>query len=186
MVMPLRSVVDIVYPSGAAGEINPLGMVYASLNEAQKDQFINHQKFVFLSQTNREEIQRCASLKVPVILQLYDLKSSFDVFKMSAVKIIFVALRGNTPIIDFGWMGKAFEEKKSVVFSLPELQRAFSQRDALTLQEYRKIAQLLVKSKIPLGLASFSQHENERLSEEDIVAWAGYLGVSSLSVQWFL
>lgn len=184
--MRLQSVSDLVFSSGAVGEITPLGILYSSSSEAQKDNFIQHQKFVFLSQTNREEIQRCASQKIPVILQLYDLKNSFDVFKLSSVKIIFVALRGNTPIIDFGWMGKAFEEKKTVVFSLPELQRAFSQRDALTLQEYRKVALLLFKSKIPLGLASFAQHENERLSEEDAAAWAGYLGIPSLRVQWFL
>lgn len=184
--MRLQSVSDVVYPSGVTGEVKPLGVVYSSLNDAQKDQFIQHQKFVFLTQTNRDEIQRCASLKVPVILQLHNLQSSFDVFKMPSVKIIFVALSGNTPIIDFGWMGKAFEERKSVVFSLRELQRAFSQKDFTTLQEYRKMAQLLQKSKIPLGLASFAQDENARLSEEDLQAWAGYLGVEKLSVQWYL
>ncbi len=184
--MRLQSVVDVVYPSGAAGEANPLGILYTSAAEAQKDNFVQHQKMVFLTQTNREEIQRCASQKIPVILQLHNLQSSFDVFKMGAVKIIFVAPRGNAPIIDFGWMGKAFEERKSVVFSLKELQRAFMSKDSSSLQEYRKLAQLLQKSKIPLGVASFASHENERLSNEDNAAWAGYLGVPALSVQWFL
>lgn len=184
--MRLQSVSDLVFPSGVVGETKPLGVLYSSLAEAQKDVFIQHQKFVFLTQTNREEIQRCASLKVPVILQLHNLQTSFDVFKMPGVKIIFVAPRGNTPIIDFGWMGKAFEERKAVVFSLVELQRAFSQKDFSTLQEYRKIAQLLQKSKIPLGLGSFAQDEKARLSEEDLRAWAGYLGVSSLVVSWYL
>lgn len=184
--MRLQSVADIVYPSGASGETNPLGIIYSSANDAQKDQFITHQKMVFLSQTNREEIQRCASQKIPVILQLHDLHSSFDVFKMSAVKIVFVSLKGAQPIIDFGWMGKAYEVRKSVIFSLVDLQRAFAQRDASSLQEYRKLAQLLHKSKIPLGIASFAQDEKERLSVEDAQAWAGYLGVSRVGVQWYL
>ncbi len=184
--MRLQSVSDLVFPSGAAGETNSLGILYASSSEAQKDNFINHQKMVFLAQTNREEIQRCASNKIPVILQLHNLQSSFDVFKMPGVKIVFVALRGSQPIIDFGWMGKAFEERKSVLFSLPELQCAFVQKDSSALQEYRKLSQLLQKSKIPLGVASFAADENERLSAEDKTAWAGYLGVSALSVQWYL
>lgn len=184
--MRLQSVSDLVYPAGVAGEANPLGIIYSTAAEAQKDSFVQHQKFVFLVQTNREEIQRCASQKIPVILQLHNLQSSFDVFKMSNVKMIFVAPRGNTPIIDFGWMGKAFEERKSVVFSLAELQRAFSNKDASSLQEYRKLAMLLHKSSIPLGVASFATNENERLSNEDKDAWAGYLGVPSLSVQWYL
>lgn len=184
--MRLQSVSDLVFPSGVVGETKPLGILYTSAAEAQKDQFIQHQKFVFLTQTNRDEIQRCASLRIPVILQLHNLQSSFDVFKMGSVKIVFIALRGNTPIIDFGWMGKAFEERKSAVFSLQELQRAFSQKDFTTLQEYRKIAQLLQKSRIPFGLASFAQDEKARLSEEDSLAWAGYLGVEKLRVQWYL
>lgn len=184
--MRLQSVSDLVFPSGVVGETNPLGILYSSLGEAQRDSFIQHQKFVFLTQTNREEIQRCASNNIPVILQLHNLQSSFDVFKMPGVKMIYVALKGNTPIIDFGWMGKAFEERKTVVFSLPDLQRAFSQKDFSTLQEYRKIAQLLQKSKIPLGLGSFAQDEKARLSEEDKGAWAGYLGVEKVSVQWYL
>lgn len=184
--MRLQSVSDLVFPSGAAGETNSLGILYSSSTEAQKDNFINHQKMVFLTQTNREEIQRCASNKIPVILQLHNLQSSFDVFKMPSVKIVFVALRGSQPIIDFGWMGKAYEERKSVVFSLPELQRAFQSKDSSSLQEYRKLAQLLQKSKIPLSIASFAASEKERLSGEDKAAWAGYLGVDSLSVQWYL
>lgn len=184
--MRLQSVADLVFPAGAAGETNALGILYPSAAEAQKDNFIQHQKMVFLTQINREEIQRCASLKIPVILQLHNLQSSFDVFKLPVVKIIFVAPRGNVPIIDFGWMGKAYEERKSVVFSLQELQRAFMSKDSSSLQEYRKLAQLLQKSKIPLGVASFATNENERLSNEDKAAWAGYLGVSSASVQWYL
>lgn len=184
--MPLQTVQDVVFPSGVVGETNPLGVIYSNAGELQKDQFVQHQKMVFLTQTDRIEIQRCASNKIPVILQLHNLQSSFDVFKMPAVKIVFVSLRGNIPIIDFGWMGKAYEEKKSVVFSLPDLQRAFTQKDSPALQEYRKIAQLLQKSKIPLGIASFAHVESERLSEEDKAAWAGYLSVSALSVQWYL
>ena len=184
--MPTLSVSDIVFPSGMVGEVNPLGILYASSAEAQKDQFVQHQKFVFLTQTDYSEIQRCASQKIPVILQLHDLQHSFDVFKLSAVKIIFVAVKGTQPIIDFGWMSKAYEEKKSVVFSLSELQRAFSQKDSSALQEYRKLAQLLKKSHIPLGLASFARVESERLSAEDVQAWAGYLGVPSLRVEWYL
>jgi hypothetical protein len=184
--MPVHELSDIVYASAISHQTNALGVAYENVNDAQRGQFIHHQKFVLLSQMNREEIQRCASLGVPVILHVHSLQESFDTFKMSSVKLILFVARGNIPFIDYGWMSKAFEEKKSVVFSLVELQRAFASKDASTLQEYRKMAQLLHKSKIPLGLVSFAREEKDVLSEEEVDAWAGYLNVPLLSVQWYL
>ncbi len=184
--MPVQTLSDMVYASAISSQTNALGIVYDSSSSASRDQFIHHQKFVFLTQTNREEIQRCASFKVPVILHVHSLQEAFDTFKMSSVKIILLVARGNVPFIDFGWMGKAYEEKKSVVFSLHELQRAFASKDASTLQEYRKMAQLLYKSKVPLGLVSLAREEKDALSPEEVISWAAYLGVPSLSVQWYL
>lgn len=137
-------------------------------------------------QANREEIQRCASQKIPIILRVNSLQEAFDTFKMSSVKIILLVARGNVPFIDYGWMGKAYEEKKSVIFSLQELQRAFATKDASTLQEYLKMAQLVYKSNVPLGLVSFAREEKDMLSHEEVVSWAAYLGIPSLSVHWYL
>ena len=146
--MRLQTVHDLVYPHAVSGEINALGVIYSNTPASQKDQFVQHQKVVLLNQADRAEIQRCSSQKIPVILQTHSLQSSFDVFKMNGVKMVLVILKGAIPIIDYGWMSKAFEERKSVIFSLPELQKAFTQKDSGGLQEYRKLAQLLQKSKM--------------------------------------
>ncbi len=184
--MPLLSVHDLVFPSAVSGEANALGIVYASVEQSARDQFVQHAKLVFLSSIDQTEIQRCASKKIPVMVQPHSLPNAFSLLKLHGVKIVLVHVKGSTPILDFGWMQKAFEEKKSVVFSLPALQEAFVQKDTLALQEYRKLAQLLHKSHVPLGLVSLARHENERLSEEDVHAWAGYLGIPALRVEWFL
>ncbi len=177
---------DLVYPSAVSSQANPVGVLFSSLEESKNYSFIQHQKIVFLSSFDPAEIQRCASDKIPVLLHIHSLQSAFDVLKLNGVKMVLVTSEKNKPIIDFGWMQKAKEEGKSVVFSFAHFQNAFQKSDVYAIQEYRKLSKLLEKSRVPFGIASFAQSKNEGLNKREKSALAGYLGVKSFSLEWVI
>lgn len=177
---------DLVFPSALAGLTQPVGVLYPSVSLAQKDLFSVHKKIVFLKTADRAEIQRAASARIPVLLSVHSLQSAFDVFKLAGVSAILVQPDGNRPIIDVGWMGKAKEEEKSVVFSFLHFQQAVQHGHVNTLQEYRKLARLLEKSRIAAGLATFAESPEEQLSPREKESVAHYLGINSFALPWVL
>lgn len=180
-------VVDLVYSPATGDETRALGVVYDSVSHVEREQLSpTHTPVVFLSRLDSSEIQRASSKKIPVMVPVSTLQGAFDLLKMNGVKLVYVEARGNVPLIDFGWMQKAFEEKKSVVFSLRALRTCFEKKDVDSLQEYRKLARLLEKSHVPMGLVSLAREKWERSSDTDAEAWKGYLGVSSFDLGWFV
>ena len=169
---------DFVYPSAVAGHTEKLGVIYFSVVDAQEDTFIQHQKIVFLPNTDRVEIQRAASNKMGCMVSVSSLQNAFDLVKQSGVTYVHVNMNG-PPLIDFTWMSLAKENKIGVVFSLADVQSAFYGKNVNALQEFRKAARLLEKAHVPLHIASLAKESVEVLSKAESHALLKYLGVKN-------
>ncbi len=175
---------DLAFPSALAGKNKPRGVLFSTVEESRLHQYIQHPKVVFLEQLDHTEIQRAATNKLPVLLKVHSLPSAFDTLKLNGVKMLLVCPEHGKPLIDYGWMQKAREEEKSVVFSLTHIQSSLNKKDIPALQEYRKLSKLLEKSHIPFGVASFAKTQEDLLSAREMNALAGYLGVKKFDLEW--
>ncbi|MEK6902595.1 MAG: hypothetical protein AABX02_03340 [archaeon] len=173
-----KGIRDFVYSSAVAGHTEKLGVIYSSVADAQKDTFIQHQKIVFLPNTDRTEIQRAASNKIACMISISSLQNAFDLVKQSGVTYVHVNMNG-PPLIDFAWMSLAKENKIGVVFSLADIQLAFYGKNVNALQEFRKAARLLEKAHVSLYIASLAKESFEVLSKTESHALLKYLGTKN-------
>jgi hypothetical protein len=166
---------DFIHPSAVSGRESPSFLVHDSFAQSASTSSPVHTKIVFLPALDRAEVQRCVSQKMPCMVSLHSLSNAFELLKVNGVKFVHVNLNG-PPVIDYAWMSGAKTNELEVVYSLENLKEAFNQKNVNGLQEYRKVARLLSKSKIPLHIGSFARTSENVLSRVEQRAWWAYLG----------
>ncbi|MFH0970011.1 MAG: hypothetical protein V1776_00955 [Candidatus Diapherotrites archaeon] len=165
---------DFIFPSALVTRSRKI-VLYSSVHELQMDTLPFHTKMVFLPVLDRAELQRCASQKIPCMVTLHSLQNAVDALKLSGLSFVHVNMNG-PPIIDYAWMTGAKNNSLEVVFSLRDLREAFAQKNTNSLMEFRKIAFLLSKEKIPLHVGSFARKEEECISPVEQASLLHYLG----------
>ncbi len=166
---------DFIHPSAVSGRESPSFIIHESTAHYSQTSFPLHTKVVFLPSLDRTELQRCASQKIPCMVSIHSLSNAFELLKVSGLRFVHVNLNG-PPLVDYAWMSGAKTNNLEVVFSLENLQEAFHQKNVNSLQEYRKVARLLSKSRIPLHMGSFSRVAEGVLSRAEQRSWNTYLG----------
>lgn len=166
---------DFIHSSAVSGRESPSFIIHESTAHFATTSFPTHTKIVFLKSLDRTELQRCASQKIPCMISIHSLSNAFELLKVSGLRFVHVNLNG-PPLIDYAWMSGAKTNNLEVVFSLENLQETFHQKNVNGLQEYRKIARLLSKSKIPLHVGSFARTTEGVFSQAEQRAWNQYLG----------
>ncbi len=174
------SFADLVFVSALPIENFPnesLGVLFPSAKEAQSHalSFSDHIPIVFLPHLDKGELQRCASAKIPALLEVHSMQSAFDALKLSGVKFVLVNPLRNKTTIDVAWMSVAKQRELHVIFALHDLQDSLRLQKPRALEEFQKLARLLSHYEIPYSIASFSRTPLESLSEEESAALRNYL-----------
>ena len=166
---------DFIHPSAVSGRESPSFILHESTAHASKTSFPLHTRIVFLPSLDRAEVQHCASQKIPCMVSIHSLSNAFELLKVSGLRFVHVNLNG-PPLLDYAWMSGAKANGLEVVFALEDLQGAFHQKNVNGLHEYRKVARLLSKSRIPLHVGSFARASEGVFSRAEQRAWNTYLG----------
>ncbi|QQR92533.1 MAG: hypothetical protein IPJ89_05300 [Candidatus Iainarchaeum archaeon] len=173
-------ILDLVFASALPVEsISPtsLGILFPSAKEAQSHalSFSDHLPVVFLPHLDKGELQRCASAKVPALIEVHSMQGAFDALKLSGVKFVLVNPLRNKATIDVAWMSVAKQRGLQVVFALHDVQESLRLQKSRALEEFQKLARLLVHYEIPYFIASFARSSSESIGEEASAALRAYL-----------
>lgn len=167
---------DFVFASAAHVPI-ACGVLFPTCKDAQSFalSFSDHRPIVFLSHIDKAELQRCASAKIPALVEVHSMQGAFDVLKLSGVKFVLVNPLQNKATIDVAWMSVAKQQGLEVVFALHDLQEAMHANKARALEEFQKLSRLLLHYEIPFMIVSFAKNVNEVLHAEELEALRNYL-----------
>lgn len=156
---------------------NALGVLFPDAKAAQSHalSFSDHTPLVFLPHSDKAELQRCASAKIPALVEVHSMQGAFDVLKLSGVKFVLVNPLRNKTTIDVAWMSVAKQRGLHVVFALHDLQESLYSQKPRALEEFQKLARLLSHYAIPYSIASFARTSEEILHEEEWIALRAYL-----------
>ncbi len=174
--MPI-SLYEFVFASAVpTNPIHPIAVLFPTVKEAQAfPSSPNFLPIVFLPHTDKSEIQRAASAKIPVLVEVHSMQGAFDALKLSGVKFVKVNPLQNKTTIDVAWMSVAKQRGISVVFALHDLQSALQLKKTRAMEEFQKLARLLAHYNVPFFIASFSKKENELLSLDELDSLRVYL-----------
>jgi hypothetical protein len=151
--------------------------LFSNTKEAQSFAFsfpASH-PIVFLPHADKAEIQRAASAKIPVLVEVHSMQGAFDALKLSGVKFVLVNPLQNKTTIDVAWMSVAKQRGMEVVFALPDLQSTLQLNKSRPIEEFQKLARLLAHYHIDYHIVSFARHAHEILSAEEIAALHTFL-----------
>lgn len=156
--------------------IHSIAVLFPTVKDAQAfPSSPNLLPVVFLPHTDKSEIQRSASAKIPALLEVHSMQGAFDALKLSGVKFVKVNPLQNKTTIDVAWMSVAKQKGISVVFALHDLQSALQLKKSRPVEEFQKLARLLSHYEVPYMIASFAKKETELLSQEEILSLREFL-----------